>query len=60
MQSFLKTIWNDESGQDTTEYVLLVALIALAVIAGMTLLGKNINDALAGAGPQLPKPPPAP
>jgi Flp pilus assembly pilin Flp len=43
-------LWTDESGQDTTEYVLLVALIALAVTAGMTVLAQNINTAFSETG----------
>jgi Flp pilus assembly pilin Flp len=49
----MKALWNDESGQDTTEYVLLVALIALAVTAGMTVLAENINAAFSAAGATL-------
>ena len=36
-------LWSDESGQDLAEYALLIALIALVVIAAVTLLGQNIN-----------------
>ena len=50
MQALLKALWTDESGQDTTEYVLLVALIALAVTAGMTILAQNINTAFSETG----------
>lgn len=50
MQALLKAVWTDESGQDTTEYVLLVALIALAVTVGMTLLATNINQAFSDTG----------
>ncbi len=66
MQALLRALWTDESGQDTTEYVLLVALIALAVTAGMSLLATSINAAFAtagatldggGSGPVLPPPP---
>ena len=53
MQSFFRALWTDESGQDTTEYVLLVALIALAVTAGMTVLATNINQAFSTAGSRL-------
>jgi Flp pilus assembly pilin Flp len=53
MQAFLKALWTDESGQDTTEYVLLVALIALAVTAGMTILATNINSTFDAAGTEL-------
>jgi Flp pilus assembly pilin Flp len=50
MQALLRALWTDESGQDTTEYVLLVALIALAVTAGMTVLAQNINTAFSETG----------
>ncbi len=53
MQALLKAVWTDESGQDTTEYVLLVALIALAVTAGMTILAQNINTAFSETGSML-------
>ncbi|HYO45368.1 MAG TPA: Flp family type IVb pilin [Gemmatimonadota bacterium] len=43
----LLNLWNalrsDESGQDLAEYALLIALIAIVVIAAVTLLGGNIN-----------------
>ena len=38
MMRFINELWTDESGQDATEYVLLVVLIALAITAGMTVL----------------------
>ena len=50
MQALFKRLWSDDSGQDTTEYVLLVALIALAVTAGMTVLAQNINSACGESG----------
>jgi len=43
----LLNLWNalrsDESGQDLAEYALLIALIAIVVIAAVTLLGGNIS-----------------
>lgn len=43
----LTHLWNllytDESGQDLAEYALLIALIAIVVIAAVTLLGGNIQ-----------------
>ena len=35
---------NDESGVTAIEYALIAALIAVAIIAGATLLGTKIND----------------
>jgi pilus assembly protein Flp/PilA len=35
-----------EEGQDLAEYALLIGLIAIAVIAAVTLLGQQISQAL--------------
>ncbi len=43
MLTLWNAFWSDESGQDLAEYALLIALIALVVIAAVTLLGENIN-----------------
>ena len=53
MQDLFKTLWRDDSGQDTTEYVLLVLLVALAVTAGMLVLATSINNSFDAAGGQL-------
>ncbi len=50
MQALFKRLCRDDSGQDTTEYVLLVLLVALAVTAGMLLLATEINNAFSDAG----------
>ena len=34
---------NNEKGATAVEYGLMVALIAIVIIAGVTLLGKNLN-----------------
>ena len=38
--------FKDEEGATAAEYALLIALIAVAIIAGATLLGTNINAKL--------------
>lgn len=43
MLHLIKVFWMDDAGQDLAEYALLVALIALVVIAAVTLLGQNIS-----------------
>jgi Flp pilus assembly pilin Flp len=50
MKDLFRTLWRDDSGQDTTEYVLLVLLVALAVTAGMIVLATEINAAFSEAG----------
>ena len=53
MRKFINSLWQDESGQDATEYVLLVVLIALAITAGMTVLATGINGAFGNASNTL-------
>ena len=43
----MKRIMNflrDEEGSNASEYALILALVALAIIGGITLLGNNINS----------------
>ncbi len=53
LQALFQTLWRDDSGQDTTEYVLLVLLVALAVTAGMIILATSINNSFDEAGSLL-------
>ncbi len=50
MQALFKRLWRDDSGQDTTEHVLAVLLVALAVTAGMLLVPAQIDKAFNKAG----------
>ncbi len=43
MKTLLCRLWTNEEGQDLAEYALLIALIALVVIAAVTLLGTQIQ-----------------
>jgi pilus assembly protein Flp/PilA len=45
MSKFI-TFLNDESGASAAEYVLILALVGLAIIVGAGLLGKALNTAL--------------
>jgi pilus assembly protein Flp/PilA len=40
----IKQFFKDESGATMVEYGVLVALIAIAVIATVTLLGQKLDD----------------
>jgi Flp pilus assembly pilin Flp len=50
---YLVGLWNDESGQDTAEYALLLLLIALALISAITSFRSAITDAFSRASEQL-------
>ena len=49
MQTFLA----NESGQDLIEYALVIALIAFAATAGMSVVANDINKAFTNIGTKL-------
>ena len=62
MNKFLVTLvsfWNDitnaekEKGATATEYALLVAFIALAIVGGVTAFGGQLNTFFTGLGQQI-------
>ena len=44
LKNFAKTLWNDESGQGTAEYVLLIAIVVGALVIFGPQLKKKITD----------------
>jgi pilus assembly protein Flp/PilA len=53
MTELLKRLWQEEEGQDLTEYALLLVLIALAAITVMGTLGSAINNVFSTAASNL-------
>ena len=53
MSKLPRRLWHDESGQDLTEYALLVALIALGAIVGMNSLAQAISNVFSNAATNL-------
>jgi len=53
MFSLMKNLHNDESGQGLVEYLLIVALVALAATAGMSSAASYINSAFVRIGGKL-------
>ena len=49
----IKNFLKDESGQGMVEYILIVALIAIAVIAALKLFGKNLTSMFNTAGEKI-------
>ncbi len=43
MRIFMTKLWRDESGISSVEYVLLLALVGSAIIAGASFLGEEIG-----------------
>ncbi len=44
MTSLIKRLWTEESGQGMAEYGLILALVAIAVIVALGLMGDSINE----------------
>ncbi len=44
----------EEEGADATEYALLAALVAVALIGGASFLGTRVNGLFNGLGAKLP------
>jgi Flp pilus assembly pilin Flp len=53
IMSLVNKFHNDESGQGLVEYLLIVALVALAATAGMTQAASYINSAFVRVGQKL-------
>jgi len=53
MLALLKGLHNDESGQGLVEYLLIVALVALAATAGMSTAASYINSAFVTVGQKV-------
>lgn len=53
MRKMLKQLLRDKRGQGLTEYIIIVALIAIAAIGVVTLFGDNIRALFAGASDAL-------
>jgi len=53
MKELLKRLWEEEEGQDLTEYALLLVLISLVAVAAMGILGSGVSDAFKNAATNL-------
>ena len=53
MKSLLKRLWQEESGQDLTEYALLLVLIALVAVSALNGLATAINKVYNAAATNL-------
>ena len=53
MMSILVGLWEDEEGQDLTEYALLLVLIALIAVSSLRVAGQAVSDAFSNAAANL-------
>lgn len=55
MTQFLKSFIADESGATAIEYGLIAALIAVVLIASMTILGEKVGGTFDKVGTAMPQ-----
>jgi Flp pilus assembly pilin Flp len=53
MKNLVKCLFEDERGQDLTEYALLLVLVALVAIAVMSGLGAQIESVFSDASASM-------
>jgi len=44
MKDFLRSLWNDQQGQDIAEYAVMLAVILVVVVGTIRLVGGNANN----------------
>jgi Flp pilus assembly pilin Flp len=53
MKNLLIRLWNEEQGQDLTEYALLLVLLTLAAIGSLGTLANAVNGVFKNAAANL-------
>jgi Flp pilus assembly pilin Flp len=53
VKTLCRQLWTDESGQDLTEYALLVVFVALGAISAMGSLATAVSQAFSSAAGNL-------
>jgi Flp pilus assembly pilin Flp len=53
-ENALSRLWGEEQGQTMTEYGLVVVLVAIALMAGLTLVAGNLDRFFTAVGHALP------
>lgn len=53
MSQFWKMLWNEENGQDLTEYALLLVLVSLVATMSIKVIGSVVNNTFSTAAVNL-------
>jgi pilus assembly protein Flp/PilA len=56
MITFIKSIVQDQTGATAIEYGLIAALVAIAAMGGMSLLGTSLNSIFTNVGTTMQNP----
>ena len=50
MKKFVRSLWNDQEGQDIAEYAVMLAVILVIVVGTIRLIGSNANNVFSSVG----------
>lgn len=53
LKNFLQNLWNDERGQSTTEYILILSVVVMIAIKFKGTFGKKIEGMVEKLGGQI-------
>lgn len=56
MTKLLQNLKNSNAGASAAEYALIIALVGVAIVAGATVLGTNINARLSNTASVIANP----
>ena len=54
MAEFIRSVWNDDRGQDIAEYAVMLAVILVLVVGTIRLIGTNANNAFSAVASSIP------
>ena len=50
MKKFVRSLWNNQQGQDIAEYAVMLAVILVIVVGTIRLIGSNANNVFSSVG----------
>ena len=50
MKKFVRSLWNNQEGQDIAEYAVMLAVILVLVVGTIRLVGSNANNVFSSVG----------
>ena len=50
MKKFVRSLWNNEEGQDIAEYAVMLAVILVIMVGTIRLIGSNANNVFSSVG----------
>ena len=50
MKKFVRSLWNNQEGQDIAEYAVMLAVILVLVVGTIRLIGSNANNVFSSVG----------